>query len=217
MWVRQEYKPEKARFQTSYELEIGGDSINEPKQKHKVKLEQNYSGLGTTVWDGSIALAKMFDNKKLFSNKCLQNSSVLELGAGCGLVGIYLNKLGAKKVIVTDKNCCIPTLLRNIELNKTSENKHTGLITAMEYSWGNDTSVLTKNGLFDIVVAAEVLYSEEDSRRLANCIPKLTHPSSQIFVSMGRNRLGEDAFIKTLLSYGFIIEEVICKLFQGPI
>lgn len=210
MWVRQEYKPEKAKFQNAYELEIGEVEEKGTKIKRTVKLEQNYSGLGTTVWDGSIALAKSFDNKNLFPSEKLQSSSVLELGAGCGLVGIYLSQLGAKRTVLTDQACCIPTLMRNIKLNTHClENQIPGQMTAIEYSWGNDTSNLIKDGLFDIVVAAEVLYSEEDSIKLAKCIPKLIHSLSLIFVSMGRNRLGENAFTKTVLNYGFNVEEVI--------
>lgn len=211
MWVRQEYKPEKARFQHVYELELGGNEDSEAKDckmTRKVKLEQNYSGLGTTVWDGSIALAKMFDNRERFPREKLAGYSVLELGAGCGLVGIYLSLLGAKRTVLTDQECCIPTLTRNIELNVDLSRSTSREIAAMEYSWGNDTSNLIKGGLFDLIVAAEVLYSEQDSITLANCILKVTHPSSIIFISMGRNRLGENAFVRTLTEHGFVVQEV---------
>ena len=36
------------------------------KKSTILSLRQSYTALGTTVWDGSIALAKMFDNRDLF-------------------------------------------------------------------------------------------------------------------------------------------------------
>ncbi|XP_031565859.1 protein N-lysine methyltransferase METTL21A-like [Actinia tenebrosa] len=228
MWVRQEYKPEKARFQKPFEIDIelatqkqvhreeeqeeqdaeyyNGKQKSENKSTRKIKLEQSYAALGTTVWDGSIALAKMFDNQMIFPQEDFKNYRVLELGAGCGLVGIYLCLLGAKRTVITDQQCCIPTLNKNIELNIAKD--MASRIKAEEYSWGNGVDHLTKNGVFDLVVAAEVLYSEEDSIKLAKSIPRLTHQKSLVFVSMGRNRGGESAFVRTMKNEGFEVQEV---------
>ena len=216
MWLRQEYKPEKQRFEKPFELEIDSnlndqrsDSANHKVSKKSVlKLNQSYTALGTTVWDGSIALAKMFDNREAFPLSYLQTCRVLELGAGCGLVGIYLCLLGAKMTVLTDMQCCIKTLKDNVTSNITAS--YRDRIKVMEYSWGKNTTELIKDGLFDLIVAAEVLYSPTDSVLLAQCIPKLTKPDSRIFVSMGRNRGGEKVFVKTLADQGYHYSEV-CK------
>lgn len=57
MWLRQEYKPEKQRFEKPFELEI--DSIlnvqrsdlgnHEVSKKSVLKLQQSYAALGTSV------------------------------------------------------------------------------------------------------------------------------------------------------------------------
>lgn len=219
MWVRQEYKPEKARFQKPFEIDIEiptqkqeqdadnyGKLKSDNRNTRKIKLEQSYAALGTTVWDGSIALAKMFDNQITFPPEDFKNYRVLELGAGCGLVGIYLCLLGAKRTVITDQQCCIPTLNKNIELNVTKD--MISSIKAQEYSWGKSVDNLTKNGVFDLVVAAEVLYSEEDSIKLAKSIPRLTHQKSLVFVSKGRNRGGEAAFVRTMNNEGYEVQEV---------
>ena len=216
MWLRQEYKPEKQRFEKPFELEIDSnlndqrsDLANHEVSKTSIlKLQQSYEALGTTVWDGSIALAKMFDNREVFPLSYLQTCRVLELGAGCGLVGIYLCLLGAKMTVLTDMHCCIKTLKDNVTSNVTGS--YSSRITVMEYSWGESTRELTKDGLFDLIIAAEVLYSPRDSVLLAQCIPKLTKPDSRIFVSMGRNRGGEEVFVKTLADQRYHCSEV-CK------
>jgi len=214
MWLRQEYKPEKQRFEKPFELELDNNlSLQRSQAKNQdltkkfvLKLEQSYAALGTTVWDGSIALAKMFDNQEIYPSNYLQSCRVLELGAGCGLVGIYLCLLGAKMTVLTDQQCCVKTLENNVSSNISGDCR--SKINVMEYSWGNDTAALTKGGLFDLVLAAEVLYSASDSLLLAQCIPKLTHKNSRVFVSMGRNRGGEETFVKTLADQGYICKEV---------
>ena len=216
MWLRQEYKPEKQRFEKPFELEINSNlndqrsdlANHEVFKKSVLKLQQSYTAIGTTVWDGSIALAKMFDNREVFPLSYLQTCRVLELGAGCGLVGIYLCLLGAKMTFLTDMQCCIKTLKDNVTLNVTGSCRDR--IKIMEYSWGKSTTELIKDGLFDLIVAAEVLYSPSDSVLLAQCIPQLTKPDSRIFISMGRNRGGEEAFVKTLAGQGYHCNEV-CK------
>ena len=230
MWLRQEYKPEKQRFEKPFELEIDSnlsderpDLANRKVKKSVLKLQQSYTALGTTVWDGSIALAKMFDNRAVFPLTYLQNCRVLELGAGCGLVGIYLCLFGAKMTVLTDMPCCIKTLKDNVTSNVTGSCRDR--IKIMEYSWGKSTTELIKDGLFDLIVAAEVLYSPADSVLLAQCIPQLTKPDSRIFVSMGRNRGGEEVFVKTLADQGYHCNEVCkkekyrskCNFFNQPL
>ena len=220
MWLRQEYKPEKQRFENPFELEIDSNFNNgrsdgrnqEISKKSTLKLEQSYAALGTTVWDGSIALAKMFDKREIFSTNYLQTRRVLELGAGCGLVGIYLCLQGAKMTVLTDQHCCVKTLENNVALNIPGV--YRSKIKVMEYSWGNNTAELTKDGLFDLVLAAEVLYSQTDSHLLAKCIPKLTNKDSKVFVSMGRNRGGEEIFVKVMADQGYLCEEVRLCIFS---
>ena len=198
MRLRQEYKPEKQRFENPFELEVDrgsdADRSGEYNGVSLIKLRQSYTALGTTVWDGSIALAKMFDNRDLFPLHYLQECRVLELGAGCGLVGIYLCLLGAKMTVLTDQKCCVKTLEDNVAANVTGVGR--SRIKVVEYCWGKSTEDLTKDGLFHLILAAECLYSADDSVLLAQCMTKLAKPGLRIFVSMGRNRGGEETFVK---------------------
>lgn len=210
MWLRQEYKPEKQRFENPFELEVDrgsdADRSGEYNGVSLIKLRQSYTALGTTVWDGSIALAKMFDNRDIFPLHYLQECRVLELGAGCGLVGIYLCLLGAKMTVLTDQKCCVKTLEDNVAANVTGVGR--SRIKVEEYCWGKSTEDLTKDGLFHLILAAECLYSADDSVLLARCITKLAKPGSRIYVSMGRNRGGEEAFVKTMADQGYDCNKV---------
>lgn len=73
--------------------------------------------LGTTIWDASVILVRYMErNPQLYSRRKLEGKRVLELGAGCGLAGMYFALQGAH-VTFTDLvryysvywNCvCIP-------------------------------------------------------------------------------------------------------------
>ena len=229
MWMRQEYKPNKCRFEQPFELEMevtfdsvsdqltvsgtDGDIREKKTAKSKVinlRLVQNYSALGATVWDGSIALAKMFDNRDLFPTKYMNNCRVIELGAGCGLVGLYTCLLGAKQTILTDQQCCIPVLEENMKRNIPKQEQTR--IKVMEYSWGDAVDSLIGGGVFQLVLAAEVLYSADDSLLLAKCIPDLADKDARIFISLGRNRGGEQSFVEAMRKQGWSVREVRDKL-----
>lgn len=52
--------------------------------------------LGTTIWDASVILVRYMErNPQLYSRRKLEGKRVLELGAGCGLAGMYFALQGA--------------------------------------------------------------------------------------------------------------------------
>lgn len=82
-------------------------------------------GVGSTIWDAAIVLAKYLERYDLLTRAAAQPSqslNVLELGAGTGIVGLaaarILSSKGVKaSVVLTDKESCMPLLQRNIEKN----------------------------------------------------------------------------------------------------
>jgi predicted nicotinamide N-methyase len=204
-WLRQEYKTNKDKFEKPFKITIE-NRASESVTTSQFILDQNYKGLGCTVWDGSIALAKMFENDlELIKN--LKRFNALELGAGCGLVGLTLVHLGAKFVLLSDMDVCMPTLKENVIKNTQTSTRDS--VRVMPYIWGEATTALTKPcGKFDIIVAAEVLYDEADSRLLAQSAMQLLDEGGVMFVSMGRNRNGETAFVEAMNKNGYRTIEV---------
>ena len=204
-WVRQEYKTNKDKFENPFKLTIE-NRHSENAVETQLILNQNYKGLGCTVWDGSIALAKMFENDIELA-RSLKRLNILELGAGCGLVGLTLFHLGAKFVLLSDMEVCLPTLKANVIKNTTTSLRNS--VKVMSYTWGEATTALTEpQGKFDIIVAAEVLYEEADSRLLAQSAVQLLAEGGVMFVSMGRNRNGETAFVEAMNTHGYKTAEV---------
>lgn len=73
-------------------------------------------GTGLNVWDGSLLLARYLEKRP----EIVKNKTVLELGSGCGLIGIASGVLGAKKVTMTDLQYSLPLMQENVERNKSS-------------------------------------------------------------------------------------------------
>ncbi|KAL6058859.1 Methyltransferase-like protein 21B [Balamuthia mandrillaris] len=70
---------------------------------------------GYRLWDSSIALAKYLEHSQ--QEHKWEGKRVLEVGAGCGLVGIALALQGAN-VVMTDLEEVLPNLQRNLQANK---------------------------------------------------------------------------------------------------
>jgi predicted nicotinamide N-methyase len=99
-----------------------------------LKVKQLYIGdVGCVVWDAALVLCRFLENQQYFPWEFWSGKSVVELGAGTGVVGLAAGTLGAD-VIVTDLAECVTLMRSNIELNKDCI---TGRVTARSLVWYN--------------------------------------------------------------------------------
>ncbi|KAF9112656.1 Methyltransferase-like protein 21D [Mortierella sp. AM989] len=90
-------------------------------------------GVGSTIWDAAIVLAKYLERTNLLeltTSPAVSGSStpvkILELGSGTGIVGLVAARMlstkgyQGSKVTLTDKDNVVPLLHRNIEKNASS-------------------------------------------------------------------------------------------------
>jgi len=121
--------------------------------------------------------------------------SVVELGSGCGLVGIYLSRYYSK-VILTDKEYQVPLLHKNIQLNK----KNSAEVLALPLEWSckshidavvgelqqgdsmlhlkgqehEEEGLCERNSLFEnLIIGADVLYDKQAATEFFSLIEKL--------------------------------------------
>ncbi|KAI9228462.1 MAG: hypothetical protein DHS80DRAFT_23286 [Piptocephalis tieghemiana] len=75
---------------------------------------------GSVAWDSSIALARLMYAQPDFLPKEVrpQGKRVVELGSGCGLIGLTCAALGARQVVCTDRADMLAHLERNIRANE---------------------------------------------------------------------------------------------------
>jgi predicted nicotinamide N-methyase len=120
------------------------------------------------VWPGASNLCLVLQN----STTLLHNKTILELGAGPGLAGLFASYLGATRVVLTDHdptyNGSLPLLHCNIERNR--QTRPAGVsVQARCLPWGSAELVhqLIHDeeqqgfGTFDILLASDVVYYAE--------------------------------------------------------
>eukprot|EP00897_Mesotaenium_endlicherianum_P005020 jgi/Mesen1/4546/ME000232S03809 len=121
----------------------------------------------------------------------VQGKRCIELGAGCGLVGIVCGCLGARDVLLTDMPENLSLLQQNIVQNSQEE-----VSSVKTLMWGANVDDL--HPPFDIVLATDVLYDHASITPLVNTLCALSDSSSVIYIAYGRNRWAESSFIEQI-------------------
>ncbi len=103
----------------------------------------------------------------------IQNKTVVELGAGLGLCGLAAAALGAKNVILTDRE---PYALHCAMATAACNGLSNSLVQSAILDWLDP--VLPSSSFCDIIVASDVLYDGETIHAFANACEKLIDPSN---------------------------------------
>ena len=111
-------------------------------------LTESESETGAVVWDSAVFLGRRLRLEEVRGRKCL------ELGAGCGLLGLICCRLGASEVLLTDRAHRLKALEENRRLDNGGEN-----CRVLEVDWRRQNlDFFLHNGPFDLVLGADVIY-----------------------------------------------------------
>ncbi|KAJ2716208.1 hypothetical protein H4R19_000773 [Coemansia spiralis] len=126
---------------------------------------------GAVVWNSSVVMSEFLARQSV-SGWDLAGVTAVELGAGCGVVGLAVHQLGARRVVLTDQARMMRLLARNAAANglpsratrgsntRRSEPDRELLVT--EYGWGHppeDPRVLAQP--VDIAIVSDCVYHED--------------------------------------------------------
>ncbi|KAL0488882.1 N-lysine methyltransferase [Acrasis kona] len=149
----------------------------------EIRIQENSKMLyssGGTVWSSSPVLCKYFEKHRR-KMKIGKNTKCLELGAGCGLIGIFMAKIGCR-VVITDQEVVLPTLEKNINSNLDKSEVD---IQVRELSWGNEeqiTGIIKKETSFDIIYGSDIVFNVNMVDPLLETINKLSSTRTLIFI-----------------------------------
>lgn len=145
--------------------------------------------LGMKTWVSSYLLAKKLHSflvppSKLVPSTFKNNTPLraLELGAGTGLVGISFAALwgSAASVHLTDLDPIVPNLAYNVTLNEELLAKTGGSVSTGVLDWSLETGSLSEDECrYDVILAADPLYSPEHPRLLVQAIGRRLNPDSE--------------------------------------
>lgn len=178
-----------------------------------VIVHQAYPGphmYGNILWDSGRALAKFFAwggarqvDPCTLCHKWV-GKSILELGAGTGVVGLTLGQFGAT-VNLTDREPIVLELLkRNIAANALGAQ-----VSSHRLDWGDSSTYLLHQS-FDLVIAADVLYEGPQGQLLADVIEAHVPIESrtQVYLSYTYRPQAPFHFLATMLKMGFVVERL---------
>lgn len=167
-----------------------------------VSLEQNTN---FKLWDGAFLLGKYLENQTVFPGGFWGNKRCLELGSGCGLVGIVAWLLGADVTLtdlpeaVAHTETCLA--LNNIERTNSS-------IRVQEYSWADELPDTDYFKSLDYIFGSDVVYQPRLCKKLVTSLSYLMGPKTIALISYKERGLGEEVFFRLLTLNNFQFEKI---------
>lgn len=108
--------------------------------------------LGLKTWGSSYVMAKMLPSiaAHITSKSQLESLTVLELGAGTGLVGLAAAINWQCQVALSDLPEIVPNLAKNIMLNQEHFGEMSKMPSVHEIDWCHPPDVCDVSGPFDV-------------------------------------------------------------------
>eukprot|EP00939_MAST-03C_sp_MAST-3C-sp1_P002844 g2844.t1 len=183
------------RFSDLTEFRVSGKWIRVEKAKVKRDVKRReYGDTGTTIWDGSVVLAKYveyYEEKKESSFTLKGERHVLELGSGTGLTGLSVAAIGRDtSVTLTDLPYCLDTLRANVEAQtwlSSDEKKGRIHVKALDWTRPPEGTVLSK---YSLVLAADCVW-----------VPDLVGPFVDVLKRIAEARRSRSLSFRAILSH----------------
>ncbi|KAL4879828.1 putative methyltransferase-domain-containing protein [Aspergillus karnatakaensis] len=170
-------------------------------QRPLLLKEDLKEGCGGQLWPAGMVLAKYMLRQHRSS---LVNKTILELGAGGGLVGLAVAsgcELGSSRLHITDQAPMLPLMEANIALNNLDSS-----VIATVLDWGSPVPNTIRRHP-DVILAADCVYFEPAFPLLISSLSDLLGPDSICYFCFKRRRRADMRFFK-LAKKTFLVTEI---------
>lgn len=149
------------------------------------------------IWPSAIALTSYLID---CGAEAIDGKSVLELGCGLGLPSMLSGRLGAKRVVASDKHPLVPVFLaRNALRNHVS-------VEYLNLDWRQCGAKQSKLfGRFDFVIGSDLLYEPWQPGFLAGILPSLLKSGGEALIA-DPGRKFVDQFVVLTEAQGYKVE-----------
>lgn len=134
--------------------------------------------------------------RKLLTEEKSKRLRVLEVGAGCGIVGIALSQLRKCEVVLTDLEDAQEIMQSNVDCATPSSGSS---LKRQVLGWGTGLDGL-ENSKFDLILVSDCIYNPDSSVLLVETIKALTeqNPHVLVFVAFKRRHDADDIFFQRM-------------------
>lgn len=135
-----------------------GTLVRIEERKRQAVWDASY---GLVIWNAAFALCALFEQGGVDFDS---STTVLELGAGCGLVGIALAKAYGARVLLTDYE---PRVIESLERNVLLNDLDPSSVRIQSLDWANTTLPAAEidtesKGHYNHIIAADLLYNDTE-------------------------------------------------------
>ena len=144
----------------TYSIKLNDNTTKRIQLKgFKLDTDEVDHSTGVTLWQAAPRLA---DYIQAHPAVCI-GKSVLELGAGLGLVGMTAVLVGGKDVLITDGDThALQKLRENVQQNCGEDINTIDAIRCKQLLWGSPymEQFLDQHGRFDTILGADIIYTQ---------------------------------------------------------
>ena len=159
---------------------------------HDLTIQQDPAVVGTggCVWETSYLMAQWLRPQLEARQATLgRRQRLLEVGAGCGLLGIAAAHNGCE-VLLTEQASAMANLRANVEANPPPGGGGTsgGTARALELSWTSAADVATAaaSGPWDVLTGTDVVYKAELVAPLLDALRRCATSTSVVYLCLQR-------------------------------
>lgn len=180
--------------------------------------EETGDSIARHVWDASLGFLMYIESalqsdtsgtasslKSLVQSSKSRALQVLELGTGCGTVGIAFAQLVQSEGVLTDLEDAMDILQTNIN---AASPVLTSTLRPQVLDWGADLDD-SFSSKYDLILVSDCIYNPDSSVHLVNTLLRLTRhaPNALILVGFKRRHSGDDVFFERMKESHFQIIE----------
>ena len=178
-----------------FELANVGDLGFRCRGGAKVSVRQDHDAqvhTGGIVWETAFLLATYLEHQPgtlPSATAAGGRAKVLELGSGCGLLGLVLAHTGAE-VVLSEHPLAVPNLRYNVAENLgVLESSSSGTARVVQLDWGEQKDVEAvralghaPSGTFDVIVGTDVIFAERWVTPLLRTMHQLSAADTTIWL-----------------------------------
>jgi predicted nicotinamide N-methyase len=178
--------------------------------KRQIFIHEHFHEIGCRVWDTAVFMCKFMEHSVHLLRGEFDGRKVLEIGSGCGLVGMLMQKIFARcEVTMTERGALLEHLQSTIRLNGLE-----GSARAQELDWNTvdlDTVLPIPDGGegcgYGVVIASDITIDPRDVPKILRLLRHAVRPGTVCYVGCVNQREAHEPFLRSIQEH-FCVETV---------